>query len=352
MENRIAILQKAASWFYKNNELFIHNIEKKEFGYGVESKIDARHLSFNFIDELKAFLIETRPLFLSYSTAFYKFPSKRPMEAKGWDGAEIVFDLDIDVGEVFNENAFDVVRQQTIKLVEEFLLEDFGIDAGKVKINFSGHKGFHIHVCEEEFFQLSSKARRELVDYIQGIGLDSNVFIRKELVSGREVWVGPKPDEGGYGGRLARNFLNLIKNRKDFDKIKEVVRNGIWEPVMKKEGLKKAVESAMEKSRLSSVRVDAPVTYDIYRLIRVPDSFYGATGWKAKTLSLSELTSFNPKHDALALPSDRFMKICAIRNIPAMEFCNTSFDEMKKGEMYKVPIAYGIFLIGKGLAVV
>jgi len=50
MENRIAILQKAASWFYKNNELFIHNIEKKEFGYGVESKIDARHLSFNFID--------------------------------------------------------------------------------------------------------------------------------------------------------------------------------------------------------------------------------------------------------------------------------------------------------------
>ena len=49
-----------------------------EFG----KKISSRHLSFSNNDELNFFLRTEVPFYISCSTAFYKFPAARPMEAK------------------------------------------------------------------------------------------------------------------------------------------------------------------------------------------------------------------------------------------------------------------------------
>ncbi len=342
----VEVLRKASRWFYKRFNVGVSRLNEREFGFGVEGKIDQRHLAFSSQKVLQQFLIEKAPLFLSYSTAFYRFPDRRPMEAKEWLGAELVFDLDVDVGNFFDKNAFEQAKEQVLRLIEDFLMGDFGFKREEISVNFSGHKGFHVHVLSEAVFPLSQKARRMLVDYIQGVGLRLDLFLERAVVDGKEIWVGPVPSEGGFRGRFARMFARLC----DDAKLRQVIERGIWEPVMKRRSMRKKMVLALEKSKLIGVRIDAPVTYDIYRLIRVPGSFYGQTGWIAKPVPLSRLSDFCPLHDAVVLPMDRFMRVRALAEIPAFEFGGTSFEPFQRGEEKRVPIAFGVFLIGKGLA--
>ena len=49
---------------------------------------------------------------------------------------------------------------------------------------------------------------------------------------------------------------------------------------------------------------DAPVTTDIHRLIRLPGSLHGGTGFRAVPLSRDSLKDFDPFRDALIGPAD------------------------------------------------
>ena len=54
----------------------------------------------------------------------------------------------------------------------DFLEPEFGFKREYAQFTFSGHRGFHIHLRDPSLFHLDSNARREIVTYIRGVGLE------------------------------------------------------------------------------------------------------------------------------------------------------------------------------------
>jgi DNA primase small subunit len=61
------------------------------------------------------------------------------------------------------------------------LTNDFGFSENEIHTYFSGHRGYHIHVENEAVKSLDSMARKEIVDYVCGIGLRLFSKTKKEV---------------------------------------------------------------------------------------------------------------------------------------------------------------------------
>jgi len=132
----------------------IERIEQREFGFvfGVGGeRIMKRKLKFHSQDELEYFIKTNKPLDCYVSVAFYTFPTA--MEE--WLCAELFYDFD----------SKDNLRLAAAdaETVYEVLLDDFGLE--KVDMRFSGSKGYHVIVHDEEPRVLRTAERREIVDY-------------------------------------------------------------------------------------------------------------------------------------------------------------------------------------------
>ena len=146
----------------------ISQIEKREFGFlfpsvSIEKSkkaVMARHKSFSSEKEVWNFIDETNPLDCFLSTAYYRKPSARKMEEKGWLGADLFFDLDND-----KKSLFDVKAEAQI--IKHVLREDFGISDSQ--IIFSGAKGYHVvsTINDTKVLGIGSMERREIIDYLK-----------------------------------------------------------------------------------------------------------------------------------------------------------------------------------------
>jgi DNA primase small subunit len=254
------------------------------------------------------------------------------MQKKNWQGAELVFDLDADhlklecVGAGAHEKGWvcekclSAVKDETLKLIEEFLVPDFGFKKEEISVNFSGNRGYHVHVNSPETVGMSGWARKEMADYIAGTGLaPESVF---SIGAGGKM-LGPEPDSPGWHGKIARRFLSLLhakklmaagveeaavrKLEKNSVKVAEGVRRGNWDTA----GLTKPQKARLADSIVGSAgvciegfgeaggEVDAGVTFDVSKLIRLPNSLHGETGLSAKKLpGVSSLAGFDPMRDA------------------------------------------------------
>ena len=189
---------KYIAHYYESAQFNFYQIEKREFGIGLIKKIDARHLAFESIEQFRKYLLVNTPLFVSHSTAYYGYPAATPIQKKGWNGADIVFDLDMHA-----EGKYDVykkleeAKQDAIRLKEDFIKSDFGID--EVLCVFSGNRGYHLHIRDKNFIEIGGEERKELVDYIRGNGLNYLNFFEEREVPGRRInqWIGPLPNEAG-----------------------------------------------------------------------------------------------------------------------------------------------------------
>ena len=61
---------KLKNYYEKNGARAPPSIEKREFGFGNDKKIDYRHAAFRNADELKKHLLEQLPLYASFSAAY------------------------------------------------------------------------------------------------------------------------------------------------------------------------------------------------------------------------------------------------------------------------------------------
>jgi DNA primase small subunit len=145
-------------------------------------------------------------------------------------------------------------------------------------------------------------ARKEIVDFLMGIGLESNLF---GFVQGE----GPRLDDSGWKGRIAKGtyeFLliatvdelenaglkkktasQLIHQR---EKILESWKEkGPWKLLkgVKPESWEKIIKQAIEKQ---SVKIDTVVTTDIHRLIRLANTLHGETGDLTRSKALLPLS--------------------------------------------------------------
>ena len=140
------------------------------------SKPPDRHRALPTKEDLLSYLQTRTPHSCFHSTAYYKDPSQRKMSDKGWLGADLIFDLDGDHLPGVSDNDFpgmmDKIQEQAWSLWSDFLEPEFGFKQKYVQTTFSGHRGFHIHVRDPSLLHLDSNARREIVNYITGIGID------------------------------------------------------------------------------------------------------------------------------------------------------------------------------------
>lgn len=355
------------SQYYANASFSIPEIEKREFGAGIEKKIDARHMGFGNEQEFRSFLVNNTPLYVSHSVAYYQLPKATPMEKKGWLGSDLVFDLDFETeSKYLSKVDFENIRADTVRLIEEFVIPDLGVPESKIAVNFSGNRGFHVHVHDERFRMLRGDERKELIEYVKGMGLKyESFFSQKEAgrSGGRAVFreVGPIPTGTGYAGKFAKKVVQMLENEperlsrifKDGNKRMNFIngiKGGNWSLRKLTEGLdRKLREIAETELPLRTVNIDAGVTQDASKLIRVPNSLHGSTGLRVKIMGLTELAAFEPMHNALAF-SEKMMKITAIEDIPEIEMGNRTHERMEKGKTKEVPEYLAIYLKLKGSA--
>ncbi|MCL4375172.1 DNA primase catalytic subunit PriS, partial [Candidatus Marsarchaeota archaeon] len=318
-ENSDRMISSLIRDYYRRAVLSVDRVDKREFAYGTfESKIKVRHLSFRSIQELSRYLVDNAPPYLSYSSAYYEFPAGRPMEKKNWQGSELVFDLDATDMDIpckkehgkgwICKICLEAVKGEAIKLIEDFLIPDFGFSESEMIINFSGNRGYHIHINREDVLGLDKNERKQISDYISGNGIDSEEIFPDSGKRGKRL-IGPRPEEKGWPGKIAKNFISklnkgpeamqalgmskqmaekLYKNR---SLVEMGIRSGNWDMISIKNKSEFWKDVLKKEAVIQSDRIDGNVTNDTSHLIRLPDTIHGETGFIAKRIgSLSELS--------------------------------------------------------------
>lgn len=270
-----------------------------------------RHISFSSEEDFRSYAISNVPAHVYYSSAYYKNPGKDKMEEKEWLGADLIFDIDADHLPLKTnsvEKALEVAKKEVKKLLQVLKL-DFGIK--EAEIYFTGGRGYHVHVCEEEFLKLESAERREIVDYLT---INNPTILQKKRI---------------LDSNVALRVGSYLKQRKKLEG-KELLK-----------ALKKP-EETLDRFR---IHIDAPVTADVKRLIRMPGTLHGKTG--LKVVKVEDLESFDPLRDAIAFGEDK-MKLRVIKRVK-MTIGGKELD-LNAGEIAELPEFAGVYLLCRGFA--
>jgi len=346
-----------------------------------------RHIGFQRKNQVTRFLKTKAPAHAYYSTAYYKIPDAATMKDKEWMGAELIFDLDADhlpnADQIPYEKQLHLVKDEFYKLVDDFLLNDFGFDESHLELYFSGGRGYHCHVKDPRIFQLDSGERREIVDYIIGRDLRDELVLHKESmgtaqIKGKTVSTGttlkmPSPDEPGWRGRISRGLIDILEDIITSEKPEEKLKDyGVSKQTAEKllndlseERIKRIkqgqldqtttirrffLNNALRKTAVSfaSGETDEPVTCDVKRLIRLPFSLHGKTGLQVTPVTLDELKTFDPLADTVVF-SDEPVNIDMKTSLSIT--MNKEHFQLTQG-INEVPTYLAVLLIGKRLATI
>ena len=212
--------------YYSSNQIGLPDrFGRREFAFIFFSgKGMVRHLAFDKKANFSEYLLNNIPQHAYYSSAYYKIPDAATMQEKGWMGAELIFDLDSDhlpnAEKMTYEKSLEMVKIEFKKLVEEFLLGDFGFKEKYIELYFSGGRGYHCHVKDPAIYDLDSNDRRELVDYITARDLKDSIIFKEHITgtrrygsqyyaSGKSLQM-PTPDQKGWKGRISRGIIEIV----------------------------------------------------------------------------------------------------------------------------------------------
>ena len=385
----LAFLKNRFREYYETEEFELPDrFGRREFAFVFfGGKGMMRHIAFDRKINFKNFLIEKNPAHTYYSTAYYQFPWASTMQEKKWMGAELIFDLDSDhlpgAEKMSFSESLDKVKQEFYKLVNDFLLNDFGFDEKYLNLYFSGGRGYHCHVKDPSIFKLDSNERREIVDYISGRDLQDNLIFHEHVtrtvnIGGRTVPGGkalkmPTPNEPGWRGRISRGIIEIvdeiIKSDNPIEKLKEYgVKDRDTDKLLKdlsEERIQRIKDGNLDQSAtirkfflnnalrktavgLGAGETDEPVTCDVKRLIRLPSSLHGKTGFKVTKIDLDNLKSFDPLNDAVVFSDDQVQVNLLERVDITIKDNNFKLDQ----GIQSVPVYLAVFLIGKKAAMI
>jgi len=356
--------------FYAKSVPKVPDLETREFGFGSpEKKIETRHMWYRTGRELADALRKARPFYVSYSAAHYELPAARPMVKKNWLGADLIFDLDApahDCGKFTCDECLAKIRAQTETLANEFLIDDFGIPKSEISVNFSGNRGYHIHVRDKRFFDLNREARREIADYITGTGITYEDFFHFEEAKKNHRLVksfrGPSPKAGGYHGKIGRALEKELEDAKFRGSLNRKLRDdavfasfmaGVYEGDYDRLNIAKRDEKFKEIfSRFAKKlprEIDVNVTCDVSKLIRLPDSIHGGSGFASRTFALEKIGEFMPRQDAAAFGWEP-REVAMTEAAPELDFGEFKIGPYAPGSVQKLPATAAAYLVLKGAA--
>ncbi|WP_225334038.1 DNA primase small subunit PriS [Halomicrobium urmianum] len=291
-----------------------------------------RHRSLLDLGDLSDFLQRKRPRHVYFSAGRYEEPSASSMGEKEWQSSDLVFDLDADhlpsvrPGEDSYAEMLAACKDALLRLLD-FLENDFGFE--DLTVVFSGGRGYHVHVRDDGIQHLERDARREVVDYVRGIGLEFDQLIDEEAVAGTAGRSSPAQKrtlstEGGWSGRAHRHVLSFV------DDLLELDEDDALEELQSYEGIGEGKATAaltaarnnydqlaagnidvhpafyeIAKILMAEVvaednaPIDEPVTTDTNRLIRLPGSLHGGSGLAVRRIDRDAIDEFDPLVDAV-----------------------------------------------------
>ena len=397
------IKRKFSEYYLDNSQRIMPplRMEKREYGFLLfREKIMVRHRAFQAVNELRRFVENTIPSDAYHSTAYYEKPAEE-MENKGWNGSDLCFDIDADhirtpckeihdtwlckscgtaeKGEApancpkcqstkieqdtwLCEQCLEKAKDEVMKLIE-ILTGDFGLSTKEMHVNFSGHRGYHLHVLSDEVITLNDNERKEIVDYVLGLGLDPIFHGLHERGVEREI-IGPQVTDPGWRGRLARGVYDTLislgitqpsqaKDRtakliaQQREVIQDWLRGAGW-GAFSGIGIKtwkKIIEKAVSEAKLGA-RIDTVVTTDIHRLIRLTETLNGKTGLRVVEADIGGLEAFDPFKQALAMRGEETVQIT---EAPQFRLGEETFGPYKE-QKETLPAYAALLLVCKGKA--
>ncbi len=394
------------SSFYRDPSTVIPppvSLSQRELGFLLlKERIMRRHKVFVRIKDLKLFLGKNVPSDVYRSCAYYETPDAE-MDKKGWLGADLVFDIDADHiptscskihdewtcansacefsgkgitpetcpscgGQKFEiktwpcELCLECAKNETVKLID-MLEQDFGFSGKEMCVFFSGHRGYHVHVEGEAVKTLDTMARKEIVDYITGLGLivsnldkkvkkgkESKFFLgdfgwNKRIKQGMGSFIMAATNTDLQNIGLSRNTSDLIIDNKERI-LSQCITAGYWDSI-KGIGVKTWKKIAEYVKDLESSKIDTVVTTDTHRLIRMNGTLHGKTGLKKTEFPLGSIDDFDPFEGAVAF-KEGAVKVF-VSDAPEFRLEGKVFGPYKR-KTVELPTAAAVLLVCKGRA--
>jgi len=333
-----------------------------------------RHNSLLDVGDLGSFLERERPRHVYFSAGRYEDPSASTMSEKTWRSSDLIFDLDAD--HLPATTPKDTYAEMLTKCKDallcllDLLETDFGFT--DLTVAFSGSRGYHVHVRDETIQHLERDARREIVDYVRGIGLDPDSLVRTEM---REtVAVRVLPTDGGWGRRVHRRLLSFV------DELDAMDHDGVMDRLQELDGIGegraetiygtiKHNRDAIERGNLEAggvglrtlvdsligevlaeenAPIDEPVTTDTNRLIRLPGSLHGGSGLAVRRIPREDVESFDPLVAAVPETFKGHEITIEVTEGGTVEIGGDSFTLQERE--HSVPEYLGVFLMCRGRA--
>lgn len=351
-EKTLGFLRRVYREHYFNHRNLVEipqKIASREFGYIPFAGGMIRHLSFKNAGELMAELVRQAPSSVYCSNAIYEHPTLQ-MDEKGWLGAELIFDIDADAIPTpckskhswwfCNEcrkggmgtrpskcpNCKSPTPEQVhwscreclnatkdhVRRLTDFLVDDFGVSRQKVRIYFSGNRGYHASVHDERFEPADPSVRSEIANYIRGAGLN----LKSIPMDGA-----PSQRSPGWARRVgifvaARNETPVRRNQKLADEI--VVAN--------------------------AALIDESVTIDVHRVFRMPGTLHGNSGMLK--MRVESLDDFDPQRQPVVL-GDESVAV-HIDYSPEFYLKDVRFGPYDSSDV-RIPTYAAVFLLARGL---
>lgn len=363
-------------YYFRNSERIRApgDIERREFGYMPFGGMMVRHLAFKEIGPFRALMVKEAPAGVYCSNSHYEDPAAE-MHLKGWQKAELIFDIDADSLKQPCRKVHDMwlckgcgkkefglrpevcpsckgnrllelpwacplcigaAKEETLRLLD-FLEFDFGISPSDFRVYFSGNAGYHISVEGGAYDSLDVHGRAEIADYLAGRGLTPAIFSTQKL----------SPNDPGWRGRMARYIRDLPDDDPAFDGSGSLYEQRLHE--VSNSFSKKELESFTSRAiDGSSVRIDAMVTTDVHRIFRMPETLNNKTGL-VKRECARDLSSFDPLVEAVAIRDGDQSARVYVDMCPKIELGGRSYGPFRS-ETIDLPLHAAVYLIAKGAA--
>jgi len=340
-----------------------------------------RHRSLLDLGRLDDFLVRRRPRHVYFSAGRYDDPGASSMSTKGWRSSDLIFDLDADHLPTVDPAADSYAEmlaacKDALFRLLDFLERDFGFE--DLTVVFSGGRGYHVHVRDPGIQHLGREARREIVDYVRGIGLEFDVLVETEPVGGSAGRSSPAhkqtlPTTGGWSARAHEYLVSFVEEllATDAETARERLQtfDGIGEKRAAaahrtmannadaiREGNIDVHPAFLQVANIlvasvvaeDNAPIDEPVTTDTNRLIRLPGSLHGGSGLAVRRIDRDAIEDFDPLVDAVPGTFVGHDIVVEVEESETVELHGDTFT-MEAG-VQTVPEHLGVFLMTRGRA--
>lgn len=295
-------------WDIKDLPGFIaKSIHNREFGFDHFGRgPNDRYKVFKNTDYLKRFLRAKTPFAAYCSVAFYEKPRRR----SGWMKAELVFDVDakdIPVRTCGCDGVCEICLNEAREIVCN-LLDTLRGDLGlkDIHVIYSG-RGYHVRVLDDDVTPMDSDVRAQIVKYLVGGDVPQNEYGSDGTTYKLEHFAIPFGYPQVFTQRVKYDILHLTKDSKledvnekllkDVLKNRDLLENNEWGKFKGEIGPLRYKKVIKGVASLNMSLVDAKVSIDLKRILRLPTSLHSKVSMKCT--EVKNIENFDPLKDAV-----------------------------------------------------